>query len=130
MEIKLIVAFMPRERLELVETKLRQLGVERIDVSKVKGYGEYHDFFSRDWMNDEVRIEVLTRRHKADAVAGAIMEAAHTGLPGDGVVAVLPVDKLFLIRTRAEATPEEFWPKPSLESMESMPTNQRSVGGR
>lgn len=26
-------------------------------------------------------------------------------------VAVVPVDKLFLIRTKAEATPENFWPK-------------------
>jgi hypothetical protein len=32
-------------------------------------------------------------------------------LPGAGIVAVVPVEKLFLIRTRAEATPEEFWPR-------------------
>ena len=29
----------------------------------------------------------------------------------DGIVAVVPVEKFFLIRTRAEATPDEFWPK-------------------
>ena len=32
----------------------------------------------------------------------------------DAVVAVLPVDGLYLVRTRAEATPEEFWPKPTM----------------
>jgi nitrogen regulatory protein PII len=41
------------------------------------------------------------------------MEAAHTGVPGDGVVAILPVDRLFLIRTKEEATAESFWPKPA-----------------
>jgi nitrogen regulatory protein P-II 1 len=62
-------------------------------------------------MVEEVKIEILTRQHEVEAISGAIMEAAHTGLPGDGVVAVVSIDKLFLIRTKAEATSEEFWPK-------------------
>jgi len=112
MDTKLIVAIIRRDRLEPVEEKLNAMGVERINVSKVKGYGEHRDFFARDWMVEEVRIEIFTRQHKVDTIAAAIMEAAHTGLPGDGVVAVLPIEKLFLIRTQSEATPEEFWPKP------------------
>jgi nitrogen regulatory protein P-II 1 len=111
METKLIVAIIRRDKLGQVEDKLRHVGVERIDVSKVKGYGEYHNFFTHDWMEDEVRIEIFTRQHKVDAIAGAIMDAAHTGVPGDGVVAVVPIDRLFLIRTKAEATPQNFWPK-------------------
>ena len=113
MEIKLIVAIIRSDRLEPVEDKLKELGVERVNVSKVKGYGEYRDFFARDWMVQEVRVEIFTRQHKVDTIAGAIMEAAHTGVPGDGVVAILPVDRLFLIRTKEEATVESFWPKPA-----------------
>ncbi len=41
MNIKLITAIFPRDRLEAVEEKLRRIGVERVDVSKVRGYGEY-----------------------------------------------------------------------------------------
>ena len=111
MELKLILAIIRSDRLEPVEEKLKSIGVERINVSKVKGYGEYRDFFARDWMVEEVQLEIFTRRHKVDTIAGAIMDAAHTGVPGDGVVAVLPIDQLFLIRTKAEATPENFWPK-------------------
>ncbi len=111
MDTKLIIAIIRRDRLEPVEQKLQEIGVERINVSKVKGYGEYRDFFARDWMVEEVQIEIFTRQYKVESIATAIMEAAHTGVPGDGVVAVIPIDKLFLIRTRAEATPEEFWPK-------------------
>lgn len=111
MDIKLITAIIRSDRLEPVERKLQEIGVERINVSKVKGYGEYRDFFARDWMVEEVRIDIFTRHNEVDSIAAAIMEAAHTGIPGDGVVAVIPLDKLYLIRTRSEATPEEFWPK-------------------
>lgn len=111
MDIKLIIAIIRSDRLEPVERILKDIGVERINVSKVKGYGEYRDFFTRDWMVEEVQIEIFTRRHKVDDVTAAIMKAAHTGVPGDGIVAVVPVDKLFLIRTKSEATPEEFWPE-------------------
>jgi len=113
MDIKLIIAIIRRDRLESVEQKLKETGVARINVSKVKGYGEYHDFFSRNWMVEEVRLEIFTRTDEASILADAIMDAAHTGLPGDGVVAIVPVENLFLIRTRAEATPQEFWPRSS-----------------
>jgi nitrogen regulatory protein P-II 1 len=110
MEIKLIVAVIRRDKLEPVEKRLQEIGVERINVYKAKGYGEYHDFFARDWMVEEVRIEVFTKNAEADAICAAILDAAHTGLPGDGVVAVIPTEKFYLVRTRAEATPTEFWP--------------------
>ena len=111
MDIKQIIAIFPRARLEEVEQRLRRINVERVDVCKVKGYGEYRNFFADDWMVDEVRLDIFTRHDEVDGVTAAIIEGAHTDLPGAGIVAVVPVEKLFLIRTRAEATPEEFWPK-------------------
>lgn len=111
MDIKVIVAIIRRDKLEDVEKALRDVGVERISVSKVKGYGEYHDFFARSWMVEEVRVEIFTRKDEVETITAAVMDAAHTGVPGDGIVAVLPVEKFFLIRTRSEATPEEFWPR-------------------
>jgi nitrogen regulatory protein P-II 1 len=61
-------------------------------------------------MVEEVRVEVFTRQEEAEAISAAIMDAAHTGVPGDGVVAVMPIEKLFLVRTKSEAIPGEFWP--------------------
>ncbi|MEO8443322.1 MAG: P-II family nitrogen regulator [Betaproteobacteria bacterium] len=113
MDIRLIIAIFPRDKLKVVEEKLRTIGVKRVDVSNVKGYGEYRNFFAQDWMVEEVRLEIHTRSDEVNAITTAIMDAAHTGLPGDGVIAVIPVEKFFLIRTRAEATPDEFWPPSS-----------------
>ncbi len=110
MDIKQIIAIFPRDFLEAVEQKLRQIHVERVDVSKVRGYGEYRNFYARDWMVDEVRLDIFTRHDEVDGIVKAIVEGAHTHLPGSGVVAVVPIEKFFLIRTGAEATPEEFWP--------------------
>jgi len=110
MDFKLIIAIIRVDKLEEVEKKMQEIGVERINVSKVKGYGEYQDFFERNWMVEEVRLEIFTRREAVETIAAAIMAAAHTGLPGDGVVAVVPIEKLFLVRTRSEPAPGEFWP--------------------
>jgi nitrogen regulatory protein P-II 1 len=111
MNIKLIIAIFPRDKLEAVERKLQIIGVERIDVSKTKGYGEYRNFFVQDWMVDEVKLDIFTRADEVDSITKAIMDCAHTGESGDGIVAVIPIERFFLIRTRSEATPSEFWPK-------------------
>ena len=116
MDIKLIIATFPRERLDAVEQRLREINVERVDVSKVRGYGEYRNFYTRDWMVDEVRLDIFTRQDEVDGVTAAIMKGAHSDSPGAGVVAVVAVEKFLLIRTGAEATPEEFWPKRAAET--------------
>lgn len=42
------------------------------------------------------------------------MDAAHTGLEGDGIVAVLPVYNVYRIRMRAEMHPEELYGNPKV----------------
>lgn len=111
MDLKLVIANIRSDKLNVVEKKLEKLNVERINVAKVKGFGEYHNFFAPSWLTTEVRVEIFTKAEEVEAVTSAIMEAAHTGVPGDGLVAVLPIEKLYLVRTRSEATPETFWPR-------------------
>lgn len=105
----LIIANFRSDRLDAVEKRLEQLGVEELNVCKVKGFGEYHNFFAQNWLCPEVRLEIFTKTEEVEPITAAIMEAAHTGVPGDGVVAVLPIGSLYLIRTRCEATRENFW---------------------
>lgn len=106
MELSVVTAIVRREKLGAVEAALQELGVRGISVSKVKGYGDYHNFFAVDQMVDNVRIEIFTRTDKSDAITASIMNAAHTGLRGDGVVVVHPIDKFFNIRLRSEAVPD------------------------
>ena len=86
---------------------LQALANPGIRVSKVRGYGEYMDFYERDWMSGHVRIEIFTPQSQARAIAEAIMEASHTGLPGDGIVAIQSVETVVHIESRSAMTAEE-----------------------
>lgn len=104
---KKITAIIRKGRLEAVEHALQELGIPGITVTRVKGYGEYADFFSNNWMVSHARIEIFIRAERAEEVANAILEAAHTGLAGDGIVAVLPVETVRRVRTGASLPPEK-----------------------
>lgn len=111
MDARLIIANVGSDKLQEVEKRLERMRVERINVSKVKGFGEYHNFLAPNWLTDEVRIEVFTKKEEAEEIVATIIDAAHTGIAGDGVVAIVPIEKLYLVRTRSEAAPEDFWPR-------------------
>ncbi len=97
-----VIAIVRLTDLEKVEKSLRQAEVRGITVTRVKGYGEYKNFFSPDWKVGHARIEIFTAR--AEEVAETIMNAAHSGSAGDGVVAIVPIAKLYRIRDRSEVT--------------------------
>lgn len=100
MDFRKVTAIIRPNCLEKVEAALQRLGVPGVSVTKVKGYGEYADFYTPDWMCTHVRVEVFIGQHRAEQVAEAIINAGHTGLVGDGIVAVLPVESVYHIRTR------------------------------
>lgn len=106
MQFRKVIAIIRPERLEVVENAMKTLNVPGVSVTKVKGFGEYANFFSSDWDSTHMRIEVFISDARAEAVAQAIMDAAHTGLEGDGIVAVLPVETVYHIRTRKKCTTE------------------------
>ena len=101
MEARKVVAIVRCTVLEKVEKALRELGVAGMTVSRVKGYGEYANLARSDWLVDNARIEVFTTPDKVDAIVRTILDTAHVGVLGDGMVAVLPVEKLYSIRTKA-----------------------------
>ncbi|MEE9403126.1 MAG: P-II family nitrogen regulator [Desulfobacteria bacterium] len=108
MEWRKITAIFRVDKLEEVERRLRELGVRGISVTRGKGYGEYANFFTRDWCVTHARVEVFNTASRAEEIARAIMDAAHTGIAGDGIVAILPVERIYRIRTKAEARTGEI----------------------
>jgi len=100
MKFAKITAIIRPSMLEVVEKALLKLNVPGVSVSKGKGFGDYHDFFSRDWSITHVRVEVFIGKDRADEIAEAVMNAAHTGIEGDGIVAVLPVESIYHIRRK------------------------------
>jgi len=101
MNYRKVTAIVNRAALEPVEEALRRLGASGVSVSMVRGFGEYADFYERDWMTNHLRVEVFTTKDRAESIVQAIMDAAHTGQEDDGIVAVLPVAELYRIRTKS-----------------------------
>ena len=108
MEFKNIVAIVRTSVLEAVEEKLKSIGVMGISVSPVKGYGEYANFYKQDWLVTNAKLNIFAKASRVDLIVSTILEAAHVGSPGDGIVAVMPVDKLYRIRTKAEFEADEI----------------------
>jgi len=108
MELRLVVGIVRPRVLEVVEKRLQEIGVRGLTVIGARGYGAQANFFKRDWLADQVKLEIYVEHDRAEAVAAVILDTAHTGSEGDGIVAILPVDKVYSIRTRSEEVPNRL----------------------
>lgn len=91
-----------------VEKALCDIHVPGVSVTRVKGYGDYANFFARDLMDEHARFEVFVPAERGEEVARTMMAAGHSGSPGDGIVAIEPVTKLYKVRKGEEATAEDL----------------------
>lgn len=103
-----VTAIIRSDALDKVERRLQEVGAPGISVTQVKGYGEYADHYSHDMLTTHTQIEIITAAKHAEAFAQAIMDGAHSGVAGDGIVAVMPVSKVYRIRHRAEVRPDDL----------------------
>jgi nitrogen regulatory protein P-II 1 len=104
MEFAKVTAIIRNAMVENVELALKKAGLRGFTFTKVQGVGEWEKKFSLfGGPSTHVKIEIFTEGHRAEQIVGVIMDAAHTGSVGDGLVAVLPVHKVFRIRTKALA---------------------------
>lgn len=107
-ELKKIVAIVRTRVLGEVEERLVSLRVKGICVTRVKGYGEHEVFIHPEWRFTHARIEIYTEQSMVNLIVEAILDSAHVGAPGDGIIAVLPVERLYRIRSKSEVKAEEI----------------------
>lgn len=100
MDFAKVVAIIKPEMLKKVEEKLLTLDVPGISVRSIKGYGEYENFFRPDHLDEHIQVDVFIGYLRATEIAEAILEAAHSGSEGDGIVAIIPVESVYHIRTK------------------------------
>lgn len=98
MDYRKVTAFVPHLDLERVEKALLEVGIPGMTVSKSHGFGEYRNYYANDLMHDCVRVEVFIEGEKADDVVDKIARTVHSGVHGDGMIAVMPASRLLQIR--------------------------------
>ena len=104
--MKLIVAVIRAERLTEVLEALYRAEVRGLTVSRVEGHGgelerveTYRGTTVKVELQDKVRLEIGVSDSFVEATVQAILSAAHTGEVGDGKIFVLPVERVYRIRT-------------------------------
>jgi len=122
--MKLIVAIVRPEKLGDVLEALFRAEVRGLTVSSVQGHGgemeqveTYRGVTVKMELHDKVRLEIGVSEPFVDRTVEAILSSARTGQVGDGKVFVLPVEKVYRIRS-GEADEEAVTPQdPSLAHM-------------
>ena len=104
--MKLVTAIVKPFKLDDVKTALKELSVEGMTVSEVRGFGRQRGhtevYRGSEYTVDfvpKVRVEVLADDADASRVVEALVAAARTGKIGDGKVWVTGVDTVVRIRT-------------------------------
>jgi nitrogen regulatory protein P-II 1 len=126
--MKLVVAIVRPEKLNDVLEALYRAEVRGLTISRVEGHGgeveaveTYRGTTVKVELHDKVRLEIGVSDHFVDPTVRAILSAGTTGEVGDGKIFVLPVEKVYRIRTGEEdqmaVTPIEA-PQHSDESSE------------
>jgi nitrogen regulatory protein PII len=102
-------------RLDDVEKELKRLGVGGFSYCRVKGMGEYANFYKSDPHVEHARLEVFVRESNLQTVVDSLVEAAATHTKGDGLVAVIPVESMTRIRNHRDMSQstEELPPRES-----------------
>ncbi len=93
--MQMIWAIVRTEVLPRIRETLRDLGVHGYTVVEVEGMGEEQAFFSilSEELIDHRKVEILANEGRVDAIVDALARAAHTGVPGDGVVVTYPIGR-------------------------------------
>lgn len=99
MSTKCVIAIVPSDLLEKLERKLATVHAPGLTATKVKGYGEYKNFFSSDLTSVHIKIEIFVEEADVEAITSAIVDVAHSTVPGAGIVAVIPTEAFFHLHT-------------------------------
>ncbi len=106
--MKQITAYVRTTRVEETVESLERAGAPGVTACRVHGAGYGYDPLDFTLAPGEihrapevVRLEVVCSDGAADGLLAVIVGAARTGVPGDGIVLVAPVERAIGIRTGA-----------------------------
>ncbi|MCE2928161.1 MAG: P-II family nitrogen regulator [Candidatus Caenarcaniphilales bacterium] len=107
--MKLIQAIIRKEKLNEVLEALFAAEVQGITVSSVTGHGgeaekiqTYRGTTVKMELNEKIKLEIAISNHFVEPTIKAILNSARTGEVGDGKIFVIPVEKVYRIRTGDE----------------------------
>jgi nitrogen regulatory protein P-II 1 len=104
--MKKIEAIIKPFKIEDVKDALRELGIQGMTLTEVKGFGRQKGHteiyrgseYTVDFL-PKVKLEIVVPDERVDEVVAAIVKGARTGKIGDGKIFVSAVEEVVRIRT-------------------------------
>ena len=103
-EIKAIIQ--PHVLTKVIDSLKAMENLPGVTVSEVRGFGHIQAESTEEKIVEEFieyatkcKLEIVVRDELAEQVLEVISRSAHTGLAGDGLIFVSPVDEVIKIRT-------------------------------
>jgi nitrogen regulatory protein P-II 1 len=107
--VKLVVAIVRPEQLSAVLEELFRAEVQGLTITRVQGHGgerehveTYRGATVKMELSEKVRLDIGVSNHFVEPTVQAILRGGRTGTVGDGKIFVLPVEKVYRIRTGEE----------------------------
>jgi nitrogen regulatory protein PII len=107
--MKLVTAIIKPFKLEDVQESLRDLEIEGMTVTEVRGFGRqgghtevYRGAEYQVALLPKLSVQVVVTDDVADAAVSALVVGAETGKIGDGKIWVTDVERVVRVRTREE----------------------------
>ena len=107
--MRLVVAIVRPEKANEVLEALFRADVQGLTISRVHGHGgetdkveTYRGTTVKMELQEKVRFEIGVSDHFVEPTVKAILGSARTGEVGDGKIFVLPVERIYRIRTGEE----------------------------
>ncbi len=104
--MKKVEAIVKPFKLDDVKEALKEIGVQGLTVTEVKGFGRQKGhtelYRGAEYVIDflpKIKLEIVVSDDMVTKVIDAIIESAKTGKIGDGKIFVLPMEEVIRIRT-------------------------------
>ena len=104
--MKKVEAIVKPFKLDDVKEALKEIGVQGLTVTEVKGFGRQKGhtelYRGAEYVIDflpKIKLEIVVSDDMVSKVIDSIMDSAKTGKIGDGKIFVLPMEEVIRIRT-------------------------------
>lgn len=115
--LKKIEAIIREDKVNDVMCALKEIGIVGMNMFEVRGHGRQGgvQLVGRAGtyqvnMLPKIQINIVISAHNLEAALEAILQSAHTGETGDGIIFVTPVEDVIRVRTRERGPDAMMYP--------------------
>ena len=115
--LKKIEAIIREDKVNDVKDALIEIGIVGLNVFEIRGHGRQGGIKlsgrAGTYMVDmlpKIQVNIILSDRNLEETIEAILKAAYTGEPGDGLIFVYPVDEVIRIRTRERGQDAVMYP--------------------